>query len=137
MYQLNEAEMFFDMTEGVAVVINFATGEYYGTTPLGSEVLNRFLKGNSKESILKALSALKGCPANFSEILDQFEKQLLEKHILIPGPAAAGGDEPIDESLSSDGFDMELNEYKEVQDLLLADPVHEVEEDAGWPNLKK
>ena len=39
MYRLNVEKMFFDIADGQAVVINLLSGIYYGTTALGSVVL--------------------------------------------------------------------------------------------------
>ena len=43
MYKLNEKKMFFDLTDGQAIIINFETGIYYGTTSLGSVIWNIYL----------------------------------------------------------------------------------------------
>ena len=45
MYKLNEEKMFYDMADGQAIVINFTTGMYYGTSSLGSAVLDSLLSG--------------------------------------------------------------------------------------------
>ena len=44
MYKLNEAKMFYDIADGQAVVINFETGMYYGSSPLASAILDLLLK---------------------------------------------------------------------------------------------
>ena len=66
-----------------------------------------------------------------------FIQKLQSNNILIQGETTPGGDEPINAESVTDGFDLPFIEFSEVQDLLLADPVHEVEEDAGWPTLKE
>ncbi len=136
MYKLNEAEMFYDIADGQAVVINFATGAYFGTNQLGAEVLDRVLKGYSTDRILSALRKAPGCPENISEKLDTFIAELKEKSIIVEGKTEPGGDDLFDTTLFEDGFVMSIVEFKEVQDLILADPVHEVDEDEGWPKLK-
>ena len=40
-------------------------------------------------------------------------------------------------SAFAEGFDLTLDEFSEVQDLLLADPVHDVDVEEGWPVLKE
>lgn len=137
MYKLNDAEMFFDMEEGQAVVINFSTGAYYGTTALGSEVLSRLLRGCATQKILAALKAAPGCPADIERHLTGFVSMLLDNRIVTEGETTAGGDEEISKDALIDGFDMTLNEYNEVGDLIMADPIHEVVEDAGWPLVKE
>lgn len=137
MYKLNDAEMFYDMADGQAVVINFISGCYYGTNNLGSEVLDRLLKGYDVQKITDGLKTLPGCPENIGEQVDKFIADLKDKNIVVSGETEPGGDEPFDKSLAEGGFDINIVEYREVQNLILADPIHEVEENAGWPVMKK
>lgn len=137
MYRLNDAEMFYDMAEGQAVVINFVSGSYFGTGNLGSEVLNRILKGFAPQKILAALKAMPECPVDIEDILQKFVDELIAKNIIVEGDTVEGGDEPFAEGLAEGGFVLNVVEYNEVQELILADPIHEVEEEEGWPVMKK
>jgi len=137
MYRLNDAEMFYDMADGQAVVINFSTGAYYGPNPLGSEILDRLLKGYAEEKIFSALKNAPGCPADIAEKFQRFINDLKNYNILVSGETAPGGDDAFNPSLLAEGFEMKIEEYKEVQDLILADPVHEVDAKTGWPVLQE
>lgn len=134
MYRLNEEKMFYDMAEGQAIVINFTTGMYYGTSSLGSAVLDALLAGSSVEDVCKAIQALPGCPADMDAQLDTFVQALLEKEILAPGEST-GAACVIDAASLADGFALTVDEFAEVQDLILADPVHDVDVEQGWPIL--
>lgn len=137
MYKLNEEKMFFDMADGQAVVINFVTGMYYGTGTLGSMVLERLVKGQDPAKIAAAVKTLPGCPEDLDKRLEGFIAQLVEKEVLIPGETVPGGDEPMGETAASEGFDLTLDEFAEVQDLILADPIHDVDVEQGWPVFKE
>lgn len=134
MYKLNEEKMFYDMAEGQAIVINFTTGMYYGTSSLGSAVLDSLLAGSSAEDVCKAIQTLPDCPADMEAQLNTFIGQLLEKEIIVPtdGTGAACN---IDVASLADGFKLTVDEFAEVQDLILADPVHDVDVEQGWPIL--
>ena len=134
MYKINDAKMFFDMADGQAVVINFTNGMYYGTSTLGSAVLSNLVNGVAPEKIAEAVRAHAGCPAGFDAAFAAFLDELTGKEILVSGPAADAAAE-IPESAFADGFELTLDEFAEVQDLLLADPVHDVDVDQGWPVL--
>lgn len=136
MYKLNEEKMFYDMAEGQAIVINFTSGMYYGTSSLGSAVLDALLAGASVADVLKALQTLPGCPADMEEKLNAFVQALLEKEILVPGEST-GAACAIDASSLADGFVLTVDEFAEVQDLILADPVHDVDVEQGWPILSE
>ena len=137
MYKLNEEKMFFDIADGQAVVINFLIGMYYGTTAWGSAILERLVKGNAPEEIAKAVKVLPGCPEDVDARLDAFLAGLQEKEILVQGEVHPGGGEPIGDAALTDGFDLSLSEFSEVQDLILADPVHDVDVEQGWPIFKE
>lgn len=136
MYQLNSEKMFFDIADNQAVIINTETGVYYGTSSLGSAVTERLITGVSSENVLAAIKRLPNCPENIKETFEDFIKLLVEKEILLPAPTVAGGDEDFQEVALTDGFILSIDEFSEVQDLLLADPVHEVDVEMGWPVLK-
>lgn len=136
MYKLNSEKMFFDIADGQAVVINYITGMYYGTNVLGSVVLERLIKGNAIADIASALKSLPDCPDDMEGRLTAFAARLVEMEILVPGETTSGGDEPVDQTIVADGFDLPLDEFAEVQDLLLADPIHDVDVEQGWPIFK-
>ena len=129
--------MFFDMADGQAVVINFVSGMYYGTTALGSAVLERLLKGCAPAEIAGAVKALPDCPADFDARLSAFIAQLRDKEILLDGETRPGGGEELGDMALADGFELTLDEFSEVQDLILADPVHDVDVEQGWPIFKE
>lgn len=136
MYKLNDEKMFYDMAEGQAIVINFTTGMYYGTSSLGSAVLDSLLAGADVESIKKAVQDLPDCPADIEDKLEAFIAQLKEKEIIVPADGT-GAECKIDVSSLQDGFVLTVDEFAEVQDLLLADPVHDVDVEQGWPILNE
>ena len=134
MYKLNEEKMFYDMAEGQAIVINFTTGMYYGTSSPGSAVLDSLLAGAAVEDVCKAIQALPGCPEDIQAQLDTFIGQLLEKEVIVPAEGT-GAPCAIDAASLADGFTLTVDEFAEVQDLILADPVHDVDVEQGWPIL--
>ena len=129
--------MFYDIADGQAIVINHITGIYYGTSSLGSVVLDRLVKGNSPDDIKEAVKVLPGCPEDFENQMESFITELLEKGILLSGETMPGGGETIEESALEDGFVLALDEFSEIQDLILADPVHDVDVEKGWPIFKE
>ena len=132
-YQLNDAKMFADVTDGIAIIINSLTGIYYGMNGLGTGIFDSFLKGASTEDVLKAFQALPGAPADCEARLQAFIDKLLSFEVIVP----ASGSSSVPVTLSAkdaqfDGFTPTCNEYSDVQELLFADPIHEVKENEGW-----
>ena len=128
---LNDEKMFADITDGIAIVINSETGIYYGMNALGSAVLENIINGASIENILKALKALPNVPADMEAKLNAFVDELKAKELVIEGGDGAA-EAHISTEAVADGFDLSVDEYSDAQELLLADPIHEVKEDTGW-----
>ena len=132
-FQLNEAKMFADITEGTAIIINSQTGIYYGMNGFGTSVFDYLSKGVSVQDILDAAGKLPGAPESVDALVNAFVDSLLAFEILIPGGDAASIPVELDAlTAGNDSFEPKCTEYKDVQDLLFADPIHEVEEETGW-----
>lgn len=131
-YTLNEAKMFADITDGIAIIINSETGIYYGMNGLGTSVFQNIIDGVSTENIVSALKSVAGAPADVEARLNVFVDALKEKEIIVDG-ADNGNSANIDEAAATaDAFEMSVNEYNDAQEMLLADPIHEVKEETGW-----
>ena len=132
-YQLNEEKMFADISDGMAVIINAITGIYYGMNGLGTGMFDALLKGASDADVLAAFQALPGAPSDCEARLQAFIETLKGFEIIIP--AAAESSAPVslvEKDAVFDQFIPTCNEYKDVQELLFADPIHEVSESEGW-----
>ena len=132
-YVLNEAKMFTDITDGIAIIINSETGIYYGLNAFATNVYENIVSGASIEDIKEELKNIN--PDN-NAILDNFEafiKAMAEKEILILSSEDKNETAQIDKnSAKEDNFILELKEYNDAQELLLADPIHEVKDETGW-----
>lgn len=131
-YVLNEAKMFSDIADGIAIVINSETGIYYGMNGLGTIVFDNLMSGASTEAVLAALAALPGAPDDMESRLNAFVDRLKDFEIVLAGDDG-GAEVRLDAATAQeDEFTLMVEEYNDAQELLLADPIHEVKEDAGW-----
>ena len=131
-YVLNEEKMFADVTDGIAIIINSETGIYYGLNGLGTAVYENLTNGVSSEKVLVALKALSGAPADIETRYNNFIKAMLDYELILEG-ADKNAEANIDANIAAeDNFDLSVQEYSDAQELLLADPIHEVKEETGW-----
>lgn len=131
-YTLNEAKMFADISDGVAIVINSETGIYYGMNGFGTTVFENIINGVSVENIAAALKGIAGAPADIESRLNAFVDALKEKELIIDGGAGDTSANISETAATEDDFEMSVNEYNDAQEMLLADPIHEVKEETGW-----
>ncbi len=93
------------------IVINIKSGAYYSLTEPGSKIWADVQNGEVSSDALGAVSVF-------------VKEGLLE----VDGPLPESGDSTLP---TSDLFE----KYTDMESLLLADPIHEVDEQ-GWPKLK-
>jgi hypothetical protein len=131
-YSLNEAKMFSDIADGVAIVINSETGIYYGMNELGTAVFEAIIAGASTENIGAALQTIPNAPNDVQSRVDAFVAALQHFEILIPGQPKQAAPSFEEATAISSNFEMTVQEYNDAQELLLADPIHEVKVEDGW-----
>lgn len=136
MYKLNEEKMFYDVADGIAVIIDFTTGVYYGMDALSSAVFDALMAGAGDEAVVKALQQLPGCPADVEAMYKAFVQKMLDRQMIL-GDGTGDACAPFDAALAANGFKLDCEDFSEVRDLLMADPVHDVEPEMGWPFLKE
>ncbi len=136
-YVLNDSKMFADVTDGIAIIINSETGIYYGLNGLGTAVYENLMNGASSEKVLAALKSCNGAPADVEARLTKFIDTMVGYELIMEG-AASDADANIDANIAAeDEFEMDVNEYNDAQELLLADPIHEIKEETGWTPEKE
>lgn len=132
-YKLNEEKMFADITDGVAIIINSESGIYYGMNGFGTVVFENIIKGISSEKILSELRKIPDVAADIENKFDIFVAELLAKELIILSDEVAEDAVNISTDIAlGDEFNLSVNEYSDAQELLLADPIHEVREETGW-----
>ena len=128
-YVLNEEQMFADVTDGIAIIINSETGIYYGMNELATTVYENLINGAPAETILAALKSMQAAPANIEDEFNNFINAMLDKELILKSD---NNDGIANLPTNIEDFSLSLKEYNDAQELLLADPIHEVKEETGW-----
>ncbi len=137
MYKLNDSKMFADVTNNVAIIINASTGVYYGINNCGSLVFQAVINGYSVKTIVDSLKKIDDCPTNIDQKVQEFIKELLQKEIIIESETNSSNPTFDESVIKKDNFEMKVSEYTDVQEMLLADPIHDIDEETGWQPLFK
>lgn len=132
-YKLNEEKMFADIADGVAIIINSESGIYYGMNGFGTAIFENLIKGASTQDILDQLKKIPNISADIEDKFNAFIQAIAEKELLIISDEITEIAVNIDPAIAqNDGFALSVSEYNDAQELLLADPIHEVKEESGW-----
>lgn len=143
-FRVNSPSVINDTIEGESVIINLHNGFYYSLDNIGSDIWKGLINQYSVEDIVNTFFA--HFNADKEEIINgvnELTTELINENLIV---------ELTEEEKKNIGqtkvFDMEktavsdfnftkpvLNKFGDMQDLLLLDPIHEVDE-AGWPYSK-
>ncbi len=132
-YKLNEEKMFADINDDAAIIINGETGIYYGMNGFGTCVFENLINGASTNDILAALKAIPNISPDIESRFNAFLEAIIAKELVILADENYNAEVNIKADLAlQDNFALSVSEYNDAQELLLADPIHEVREEAGW-----
>jgi hypothetical protein len=127
-------ESFADET----VAVHLGTGRYFSIDLIGTEILNMLQSGSALGAVVDQLAARSGADPNVVDpAVREFVRQLLDEGLLRPAPNGASSAVAPNGSHSSVPFTAPvLAVYSDMEDLLLLDPIHDVDE-TGWPARAK
>ncbi len=135
-FRLNSPAVVAESIDGEALIVNLDTGCYYSTDGTGEVIWSRAMDGLTLENIVLGLQArFAEDVATIDAAVHRFARQLLDEGLLVPvdevTPTPVDNGEPPLEKLAFE--EPVLNKYSDMQELLMLDPIHEVDE-SGWPN---
>lgn len=135
-YAIASKDIVFESFDGEAVVLDLATGKYFGFTDTGSCLWEALSSGVSPENLVGATT---GSGQLSVADLDAFVARLLEFGLLAPaaGQAAQPLSQALAAQLASAAEPAQVDIHDDLADLILVDPIHEVEEPQGWPAVKQ
>lgn len=141
MYTIRTPQISHETIDGETVIINLDNGNYYSMDGIGADIWNLISEGASKDSIINVIDNNFQVERKDFEIkLNSLIDQLLDEGLIKKNNE---GKNTFDEknfdliSDSSEGYkDPVLHKYTDMQDLLLLDPIHEVDDNSGWPTPK-
>jgi hypothetical protein len=137
LYRINRPKVISEAFEDEVVAVNFDTGSYYGMRTTALTIWNLLEQGASRQTLTRRMAALyHGDQQAITEAVSEFLEQL-RTHDLIAEAPAAGADIGAGPAVDHRGpwEPPVLSVYEDMKDLLLLDPIHDVDEQ-GWPARK-
>ena len=140
-YQLNTKGLSSEDFGGEMVAVNFETGQYYGINGVAVAVWTLLQKPiSSAQAIDKIKELYTSVPEHVADDINSFIEELARHDLLVSGAIAdlAGqhGDTSADtlEKLAGTAYaPPSIEVYSDLQELIMLDPVHEVDPERGWP----
>jgi hypothetical protein len=121
-----------DDFDGEIVAINLETGIYYSIKESGAVLWHDLAAGHSVEALVE----LAGANPELAAGIVRFADELVSCGLMRPTTEAPIPGEPAATAAQIATMTAPaLESFGDMQDLLLLDPVHEVDEEMGWPKV--
>ena len=135
---MNAKTVVFDVIDGEVLAIRSDSGAYYSMRGGSATAWCALLSGRPLDQLAGAVAEHHGAdPALVAPELDRFASELLKESLLTSpeGEQLERGDLQLPEETRMQPWEAPTFEvYTDMQDLLLFDPIHEVD-NSGWPRV--
>lgn len=141
---INKPQVIHEVFDEEVVVVNLGNGNYYSLEHAGAAIWGLIEQGTCVGDIVEGLvRQYEGDRGVIQQAVQAFVSELQQEALIVPAPAhestrVHGQPAPADSGSSPDKRPFEvprLQTYTDMQELMLLDPIHEVDE-TGWPRAK-
>jgi hypothetical protein len=135
--RVNASHVVHETIDGETILIHLGTGTYYSLDGIGTEVWVLLAAGASREALLAAANdRYAGEPVEVETGISSLLADLLDQDLLVEDEAATLADSLSLPPGSAPFVAPVLHVYTDMQEFMLVDPLHDVDEVAGWPHAK-
>ena len=134
-YQIDRSRIIFEQFEDETVLVNTESGYYYSLSASGSEILTLLEHGCSVDDLSIVLFGESDDSLERRNLVEKFVDRLAGECILIERNSDRSNPAPAPPRYGSGRSFVPpvLERFDDVRDLLLIDPVHQVDREYGWP----
>ena len=132
-FKVNEPDVVAESIDGEVIIINLNSGAYYSSLGTGGAIWEALVANHSIDETLDLLAAHYERPRSEIEAeVTHFVAQLLDEALLLESaePVPVSGLELAQPASFETPV---LSKYTDMQELLLLDPIHDVDPSIGWP----
>lgn len=142
--RINKPKVILETFDDEIVLVNLHSGNYYTIDKVGVYIWGYIEQGVATGEIVKRMiDAHEADRAHIEAAVLQFVDRLRQEGLVVPAETQETESSNTEMAQAESevkakqpGFEAPvLREYTDMQDLLLLDPIHEVDE-TGWPNVK-
>ena len=141
-FLINAPSVVSEIIDGEVIIMNLKSGSYYSSEHIGAVIWSWIESGKTEDEMNRiAVARYDAPPLTISHDLAAFVGQLLDgglvREVAAPhGGAALNGDDAGPRADKEVFVTPVLCTYTDMRDLLLLDPIHDVDS-VGWPKPKE
>jgi len=137
-FRVNTPKIVNETIDGEVVIINFDSGNYYSSDTLGCEIWTLIEQRQSVDDIIQTVKErYSSDKLDLEESVRAFLGELELEQLVVStkewSTSAPNLPKRSDKQIVSEP--PKLHKFKDMQELLLLDPIHDVDS-AGWPVVK-
>jgi len=142
-YRINSPHVVAETLDGEATIVDLENGTYYALNQSGSFVWDSVVSGADADDVVTAFASAYDLERDEAAgVVDDLIRRLADQKLVVEAQEATqnGNGAVTDQSAGQNGdtpvqpyVAPELSTYTDMQELLLLDPIHEVDE-SGWPS---
>jgi len=134
-YRVNTPSVICETIDGEAVIIDLQSGTYYSLRDSAALVWDALLSGATVSDVLARVAAT---DATLADAVHAFVQELVDEKLLVECPPPADAAPPTTLDALGSAIDPPILErFTDMQELILLDPVHDVDAEEGWPKAKR
>ena len=142
LFKVNSSDVVSETIDGETVIVSLARGTYYSLDQVGASVWNLIEAGATVEAIVdEILKKFDSDPSEMTSATKSLIAQLQAEQLIVVSNETAQP-EVVPNTLEEVPVVKQkfvapvLQKYSDMQDLLMLDPIHEVDKIEGWPAKK-
>lgn len=129
LYTISAPDVVSEDFSGQIVILNLSDGRYFSLGGIASSVWSNLLAGHTPQAIFESIRQQR------PDLLDEasrFVDRLLELNLI---RRHEGGEAGVLAAISETwaGEPPRIEVFDDLAELIFADPIHDVDEEAGWP----
>jgi hypothetical protein len=141
-FMINSPDVVSETIDGEAVIVSLARGIYYSLDQVGVDVWSLIEKGFPADKILTVITQkfdgdVELIESSIKELLSQLCAEQLVTPIAKKSDIDSTAAFPDLPSTKAPFVPPVLQKYSDMMDLLMLDPIHEVDAVEGWPAKKE
>ncbi len=131
-HRINAPDVVAEDFDGQVVILNLANGHYFSLEGCAGAIWASITAGHAPQAVLASIRADR--PEMEGASL-AFLAELVKLELIFPEETVAAPADPVPATWLGEPPRLEV--YKDLADLIYADPIHDVDEQAGWPKPRE
>ena len=141
-YKINSPKVIYETIDGETVIVNLDTGNYYSLEKVGADIWALIGSGLPVPKIIEDIAIRHtGERKAIDQAIHEFFGDLQHEGLIMIDETQGSEVQPVIQHRTEETEVLPvfenpiLQKYTDMQDLLLLDPIHDVDE-TGWPSQK-